>query len=74
MASPVSRKTPPDPPADGERELPPGRKPFDIDELLPPHDCGPWPEGLTLTREEMYEDPEGLKLTRENGGIVSDRF
>ncbi len=56
MASPVSRK----PPADEERGLPPGRKRFDIDELLPPHDCGPW--------------PERLKLTRENGGIVSDRF
>ena len=74
MASPVSRKPSPDPPADGERELPPGRKRFDIDELLPPHDCGPWPEGLKLTREEMYEDPERLKLTRENGGIVSDRY
>ena len=70
MASPVSRK----PPAGKERELPPGRKWFDIDELLPPHNCGPWPEGMKLTREEMYEDTEGLKLTRENGGIVTDRF
>lgn len=60
MPVPAFRKPPASPPADEARELPPGGKRFDIDELLPPHDCGPWPEGLTLTRE--------------NGGIVSDRF
>lgn len=56
MPVPAFRKPPASPPAGAERALPPGRKRFDIDELLPPHDCGPWPEGLTLTREEMYED------------------
>lgn len=74
MPVPAFRKPPAAPPAAVERQIPPGGKWFDIDELLPPHDCGPWPEGLKLTREEMYEDPEEMKLTRENGGIVTDRF
>ena len=74
MPVPAFRKPPAGPPADEARERPPGDKRFDIDELLPPHDCGPWPEGLTLTREEMYEGARMLNLTRENGGIVSDRF
>ncbi len=56
MPVPVSREAPANPPADEARELPPARKRFSVDELLPPHDCGPWPEGLKLTREEMYED------------------
>jgi len=56
MPVPAFRKPPVSPPADEKRERPPGGKWFDIDELLPPHDCGPWPDGLTLTREEMYED------------------
>ena len=29
---------------------------INLDELLPPHDFGPWPEGLSLRREDMYED------------------
>lgn len=74
MPVPAFRKPPAAPPTAGERQRPPGGKWFDIDELLPPHDCGPWPEGMKLTREEMYEDPEEMKLTRENGGIVTDRF
>jgi hypothetical protein len=28
----------------------PERKPLD----LPLHDCGPWPEGFTVRREEIY--------------------
>jgi hypothetical protein len=47
------------------REVPPGeyqapirlpepkrREPLD----LPLHDCGPWPEGFSVRREEIYED------------------
>ncbi len=29
---------------------------FDLSVLLPPHDFGPWPEGLSLRREDMYDD------------------
>ena len=29
--------------------------PFDVDEL-PRHDLGPWPEGLSLRREDLYGD------------------
>ncbi len=25
-------------------------------ELLPPHDPGPWPEGFTVSREQIYDD------------------
>ena len=45
MTASSSRKTPPD---DGERK----RKWTRISEILPPHDFGPWPEGLTLSREK----------------------
>jgi len=30
-------------------------EPFDID-ALPTHDLGPWPEGLSLRREDMYDE------------------
>jgi hypothetical protein len=30
-------------------------EPFDVD-ALPTHDLGPWPEGLSLRREEMYDE------------------
>lgn len=30
-------------------------KPFDVDDL-PSHDLGPWPEGLSLRREDLYGD------------------
>jgi hypothetical protein len=30
-------------------------EPFDV-ETLPTHDLGPWPEGLSLRREEMYDE------------------
>ena len=32
------------------------KRKIDLDVLLPPHDFGPWPEGLSLRREDMYED------------------
>lgn len=35
------------------RQLP--SLPFDVD-ALPVHDLGPWPEGLSLRREDMYGD------------------
>ena len=56
MTAPSSRQTPPTPPDDGERK--PARKRMSIDEILPPHDFGPWsPEAeRALTREEIYSD------------------
>lgn len=33
----------------------PAAKPFQADDL-PRHDLGPWPEGLSLRREDMYGD------------------
>lgn len=39
-------------------ELPPRQlpsKPFDVN-ALPTIDLGPWPEGVTLRREDMYGD------------------
>lgn len=48
------------------RELPPGeyQAPIAVPEPkpkrrrleLPLHDCGPWPEGFTVRREEIYDD------------------
>lgn len=32
------------------------RRAFSIDEILPPHDPGPWPAGLTLGREQIYDE------------------
>ncbi len=29
--------------------------PFDVD-ALPSHDLGPWPEGLSLRREDIYDE------------------
>ena len=56
MTAPSSRKTPPTPPDDGERK--PAPKRLRIDEILPPHDFGPWSEEAerALTREEIYSD------------------
>jgi hypothetical protein len=31
------------------------REPFDVDGL-PTHDLGPWPEGLSLRREDLYDE------------------
>jgi hypothetical protein len=30
-------------------------EPFDVD-ALPTHDLGPWPQGLSLRRENMYDE------------------
>jgi len=30
-------------------------EPFDVDGL-PTHDLGPWPEGLSLRREDIYDE------------------
>ena len=37
---------------------------FSIREILPPHDPGPWPEGFTVSREQIYDD-----MGRLTGGI-----
>ena len=29
---------------------------FSIREILPPHHPGPWPEGFTVSREQIYDD------------------
>jgi hypothetical protein len=39
------------PPPTGERP----ENPFDVD-TLPTHDLGPWPEGLSLRREDIYDE------------------
>ena len=31
------------------------RKSFDVNDL-PEHDLGPWPEGLSLRREDLYDE------------------
>ncbi len=33
----------------------PVKKPLNVNDL-PEHDLGPWPEGLSLRREDMYGD------------------
>jgi len=48
------------------RELPPGEyeAPITVPERkvrpqrldLPRHDCGPWPEGFEIRREQIYDD------------------
>jgi hypothetical protein len=48
------------------REVPPGeyQAPIRLPETkrphepldLPLHDCGPWPEGFSVRREEIYDD------------------
>ena len=32
------------------------RRRFSIREILPPHNPGPWPEGFTVSREQIYDD------------------
>ena len=32
------------------------RRRFSIEEILPPHDPGPWPKGFTVSREQIYDD------------------
>ena len=38
-----------------QKDASPARK-FNLDEVLPVHYGGKWPEGLSLRREDMYED------------------
>lgn len=33
-----------------------GRSQIDLDSVFPPHQVGPWPQGVTLSREEIYSD------------------
>ena len=44
----------------GDVQTPAGKAPrrrrFSIDEILPPHDPGPWPEGFTVSREQLHDD------------------
>ena len=42
------------------------RRRFSIREILPPHDPGPWPEGFTASREQIYDD-----MGRLTGGSES---
>lgn len=32
------------------------RDPVDLDEVFPPHDPGPWPVGMSLRRDVLYDD------------------
>ena len=42
------------------------RRRFSIEEILPPHDPGPWPEGFTMSREQIYDDMGRLTGGSEN--------
>ena len=39
---------------------------FPSREILPPHDPGPWPEGFTVSREQIYDDLGSLTGGPEN--------
>ena len=39
---------------------------FSIEEILPPHDPGPWPEGFMVSREQIYDDMGRLTGGPEN--------
>ena len=32
------------------------RRKFSIEEILPPHDPGPWPKGFSVSREQIYDE------------------
>lgn len=57
----ISGVAPPDVPPGEHRAtiiVPPRKRPrrkFRVDEL-PSHDLGPWPEGLSLRREDIYDE------------------
>ena len=38
------------------REKPRRLEKFSIEKILPPHDPGPWPEGFTVRREQIYDE------------------
>lgn len=52
--SPASARTP----ARGRR--------FSIEEILPAHDPGPWPEGFSVSREQIHDDMGRLTGGPEN--------
>ena len=35
---------------------PAGGKAIDLDRVFPPHNPGDWPAGLSLRREDLYDD------------------
>ena len=41
---------------------------FSIEEILPPHDPGPWPQRLSLSREEIYDRDGKLTSDPQDGG------
>ena len=60
----ISEIAPPDvPPGEHDITIPvtaplakqPSKKPFDVNDL-PVVDLGPWPEGLSLRREDLYDE------------------
>ena len=42
--------------APGSTGAPARQRRYSIREILPPHDPGPWPEGFTVSREQIYDD------------------
>ena len=42
------------------------RQRFSIREILPPHNPGPWPEGFSVSREQIYDDMGRLTGGPEN--------
>ena len=44
-------------------EAPARQRGFSILEILPPHDPGSWPQGFTVSREQIYDD-----MSRLTGG------
>ena len=42
--------------APGPAAAPARQRRFSIREILPPHNPGPWPEGFTVSREQIYDD------------------
>ena len=39
-----------------KRMRPPPKRKLDLDAVWPVHSVGAWPEGLSLSREDIYED------------------
>lgn len=48
-----------------KREKAANRSIIDLDKAFPRHNPGPWPEGFTLSREEIYDEEES---DRYHGG------
>ncbi len=58
---PVFQEIPPESTA-----VPARQQGFSIREILPPHDPGPWPNGFTMSREQIYDDMGRLTGGSEN--------